>query len=90
MRRVRKMNSDEIRFTLNADQMEDGRLFLTSSEMEGFASIIDEDHGIEEMMPALQAFASLHFDKELRGLHMIDARPNVYSFVAKVCERVGV
>ena len=82
MRKARKMDSDEIRFSLNADQMDDGRLYLTSIEMKGFTSIIDDEHGIGEMLPALQAFATAHFGFDLRDLRLIDAAANSFSFAA--------
>jgi hypothetical protein len=82
MQKARKMDTDEIRFSLNADQMEDGRLYLTSNEMKGFTSIIDDEHGIGEMLPALEAYAKLHFGFDLRNLRLADASANSFSFAA--------
>jgi hypothetical protein len=84
MRKARKM-TDEIRFELNSDQREDGRILLFNEEM-AFTAMIDNEHGIECLLPMLREFAAAFFGKPLRDLRIADARPNGFSIAARVLE----
>ena len=85
MPKVKKMESEEITFTLDADRREDDRIMLFNEEM-SFTAMIDNEHGIEGLLPSLCAFAAAFFGKPLRDLRITDARPNGFSFAAKVLE----
>jgi hypothetical protein len=85
MAKARKMETDEVRFDLSSDQRDDGRILLFNEEML-FTAMIDNEHGIECLLPTLREVAAAFFGKPLRDLQITDARPNGFSFAARVLE----
>jgi hypothetical protein len=74
MRKARRMETGrEYAINLTAHMMADGRTYLNSDELKGFRYVLDEGQEIEAAFPALRAFASLIFGREIRRIRSIES-----------------